>query len=136
MNAHDATVFKGQALTISQPDQSAFEAQGLRAFFEYRDLGIKDATRGKFGAHVIRAVPGTKSEPQWHIHDLDFQMVYVLQGWVVFEYEGEGERTLRAGSCVLQPPGIRHREVRHSDDLELIEIISPAEFETHPVEAP
>jgi len=38
---------------------------------------------------------------------------------------------LRAGSSVLQPPGIRHREVRHSDDLELIEIISPADFTTH-----
>ncbi len=131
MNAHDATLFKGQAFTISQPDQSAFEARGLRAFFEYRDLGIKQGTQGRFGAHVIRAVPGTKSEPLWHVHDLDFQMVYVLQGWVVFEYEGEGEHMLRAGSCVLQPPGIRHREVRHSDDLELIEIISPAEFETH-----
>jgi hypothetical protein len=37
---------------------------------------------------------------------------------------------------VLQPPGIRHREVTHSDDLELIEIISPAEFPTHVAEAP
>jgi hypothetical protein len=32
---------------------------------------------------------------------------------------------------VLQPPGIEHRELRHSDDLELIEITSPAEFSTH-----
>jgi hypothetical protein len=30
----------------------------------------------------------------------------------------------------LQPPGIKHREVTHSDDLELIEICSPASFET------
>ena len=136
MNAHGTTLFKGQAFAISQPDQSAFEARGLRAFFEYRDLGIQDGTKGKFGAHVIRAVPGVDSEPKWHTHDLDFQMVYVLQGWVVFEYEGEGEHTLRAGCCVLQPPGIRHREVRHSDDLELVEIISPAEFETHLCDPP
>jgi quercetin dioxygenase-like cupin family protein len=57
-------------------------------------------------------------------------MVYVTRGWVVFEYEGQGEHVLRAGSCVLQPAGIRHREVRHSDDLELIEITAPAEFGT------
>jgi hypothetical protein len=37
---------------------------------------------------------------------------------------------------VLQPPGIRHREVTHSDDLELIEVTSPAEFATHSAEAP
>ena len=27
---------------------------GLRTFFEYRDLGIGDATKGQFNAHVIR----------------------------------------------------------------------------------
>lgn len=129
-------LWKGQAFTVSHLDGSRFEAQGLRAFFEYRRLGIAEATSGRFGAHVIRAVPGRHSEPQWHTHDLDFQMVYVTRGWVVFEYEGQGEHILREGSCVLQPPGIRHREVRHSDDLELIEITSPAEFGTATADAP
>lgn len=129
-------LWKGQAFSIAHADQGAFEGQGLRAFFEYRDLGIAGATSGRYGAHVIRAVPGRHSEAAWHTHDLDFQMVYVTRGWVVFEYEGEGEHILREGSCVLQPPGIRHREVRHSDDLELIEITSPAAFETAPAEAP
>ena len=62
-------------------------------------------------------------------------MVYILKGWVVFEYEGQGEITLREGSSVLQPPGIKHREVTHSDDLELIEICSPASFETELTDA-
>lgn len=130
------TLYNNQAFTISHADASAFEGAGLRPFFEYRDLGIEAATKGKFAAHVIRAVPGAESPAQWHTHDLDFQMAFVLKGWVVFEYEGEGEHILRAGSCVLQPPGIRHREVRHSDDLELIEIVSPASFETKEAEAP
>ncbi len=129
-------MWKGQAFTICHADDGKFEGQGLRAFFEYRQLGIAEATQGKFGAHVIRAVPGRHSEAAWHTHDLDFQMVYVTRGWVVFEYEGQGEHVLREGSCVLQPPGIRHREVIHSDDLELIEITSPAEFATGNVAAP
>ena len=57
-------------------------------------------------------------------------MVYVLKGWVRFEYDGVGEVLLEAGSCVNQPPGILHREIEHSQDLELLEITSPAEFET------
>ena len=73
------------SFTMSHADDSAFVGHGLRAFFEYRDLNIKSATSGKFGAHVIRAVPGMKSAGAWHIHDLDFQMVYVTKGWVVFE---------------------------------------------------
>lgn len=104
--------------------------RGLRAFFEYRDLGIKDATAGKFVAHVIRAIPGVHAMPQRHHHEVEFQMVYVLKGWIKFDYEGVGEVTLTAGTCVHQPPGIRHTELGHSDDLELIEIVMPAEFGT------
>ena len=130
------TMWNGQAFTVSHADASAFEGAGLRPFFEYRKLGIQEATQGRFDAHVIRAVPGMESPGAWHAHDLDFQMVFVLKGWVVFEYEGEGEHVLRAGSCVLQPPGIRHREARHSDDLELIEIVSPADFGTRDTEPP
>ena len=127
-------LWKGQSFSVSHSDGTGTNAGGfeggLRSFFEYRDLGIKSATDGKFVAHVIRAVPGKHTEPQWHTHNLEFQMVYILKGWVKFEYEEEGEIILREGSSVLQPPGIKHREVSHSDDLELIEICSPAEFET------
>ena len=130
------SLWKGQAFSISHPDQTEFKSRGLRAFFEYRDLGIDHATGGQYGAHVIRAVPDAHSEPNWHIHDLDFQMIYITKGWVIFEYEGQGEVVMREGSCALQPPGIRHREVNHSDDMELIEIISPASFETSDVDAP
>lgn len=139
-------IWKGQAFTCSHVDGTglAHEAQGveagfhggLRAFFEYRQLGIKEATKGAYTAHVIRAIPGRHAEPQWHIHHLDFQMIYILKGWVIFEYEGQGEVTFRAGSAALQPPGIKHREISHSDDLELIEITSPAEFETELTDPP
>ena len=47
-----------------------------------------------------------------------------------FHYEGVGEVTLKAGSCVHQPPAIKHIELAHSDDLELIEIVMPADFKT------
>ena len=129
-----------QAFCVSHADGSGtFKSNftgGLRAFFEYRNLGVDDATQGKYSANVIRAVPGRHAEPAWHIHQLDFQMIYILQGWVTFEYEGQGEVTFRPGSAALQPPGIRHREIRHSDDLELIEITSPAEFKTESVDKP
>jgi mannose-6-phosphate isomerase-like protein (cupin superfamily) len=130
------SLWQNQAFTVAHADAGRFEGAGLRPFFEYRDLGIAAATQGRYGAHVIRAVPGMESPAQWHSHRLDFQMVYVTQGWVIFEYEGQGEQVLRAGSCVLQPPGIRHREVRHSDDLELLEITAPAQFETREEAAP
>ena len=114
---------------VHHHDEGAFD-QGLRAFFAYRDLGLRDATGGQFGANVIRAVPGTGAKPEWHTHALGFQFVYVLQGWVEFEYQDIGQVRLEKGSSVMQPPGIRHREVSHSADLEMLEITSPAEFVT------
>jgi mannose-6-phosphate isomerase-like protein (cupin superfamily) len=63
-------------------------------------------------------------------------MYYVIRGWIEFDYEGVGVVRAEAGSCVHQPPEIRHKEIAHSDDLELIEITLPAEFETAEVAAP
>jgi quercetin dioxygenase-like cupin family protein len=107
--------------------------RGLRSFFEYRDLGIKRATDGRVDAHVIRAAAGTEFSSQPHLHQTDFQLVYVLKGWIEFEYEGQGRVRLEAGSCVHQPPGIRHREVGHSEDIEMLEVVLPANFRTEEV---
>jgi mannose-6-phosphate isomerase-like protein (cupin superfamily) len=57
----------------------------------------------------------------------------VLKGWIEFEYEGQGLVRLEAGSCVYQPPSIRHRETKHSDDVEMLEIVMPGIFETEEV---
>jgi len=75
-------------------------------------------------------VPGEGAKPDWHTHALGFQFVLVLKGEATFEYEDIGTVTLRPGNSVLQPPMIRHREVSHCDDLELLELTQPAEFVT------
>ena len=111
---------------------------GLREIFEYRDLGIQDGTKGDFVAHLIRH-NGKKVADQvqkWHVHDCHFQFVYVMNGWATFEYEGQGQHTIRKGDCILQTPGIRHREIACSDDFEVLEIVSPGDFATRVVETP
>jgi quercetin dioxygenase-like cupin family protein len=122
-----------KGFTASHAGDAQFTA-GLRSFFEYRDLGVKDATEGRVAAHVIRALPGAPFNGVPHRHGVTFQLVYVLKGWIEFEYEGQGVVRLEPGSCVHQPPGIRHREVGHSDDVEMLEIVMPADYAT--VEVP
>jgi hypothetical protein len=114
---------------------AVFRTDGLRAFFAYRDLGLRDATGGEVVAHVIRAVPGAPFEGRPHRHRTTLQFVYVLKGWIEFEYEGQGVVRLETGSSAYQPPLIRHREVGHSDDVELLEIVMPAGFATEEVDA-
>ena len=113
---------------------------GLRTFMEYRDLGVATATHGDFRAHVIRVKkdgPGAHDlhTTGLHRHECDFQMFYVLKGWMKFIYEGQGEHTFNAGDCVLQPAGIVHNELECSDDVEILEIYSPAVHQTLKVEA-
>jgi len=111
-----------------------FTGGGLRGFFAYRDLGIERSTAGRFGATHIKA---TRACPAgqgtgWHRHRLGFQMVYLLKGWAKFAYDGHGVMTLRPGSCIHQPPGIRHELVSCSRDCEMLEITSPAAFDSVP----
>jgi quercetin dioxygenase-like cupin family protein len=119
---------------VSHARHGAFRRDGLRPFYEYRDLGIEAATSGRFHAEVIRPNADNPGKAGPHRHALDFQIVYVLKGWVVFDYEGVGKVRLEAGDCVHQPPGIIHAEIEHSDDLEMLEITAPARFETTPVD--
>ena len=127
-----------QRFSVSRADGAVYTT-GLRSFMEYRDLGIADATHGQFRAHVIRIkkdAPGSHElhTTGLHQHQCDFQMFYVLKGWIRFVYEGQGEHTFHAGDCVLQPPGIVHNELDCSDDVEVLEVYSPAVHETRVVQ--
>ena len=45
--------------SIQHASEGTFRYDGLRKYFEYRDLGIHQATQGKAVMHVIRAREGT-----------------------------------------------------------------------------
>jgi mannose-6-phosphate isomerase-like protein (cupin superfamily) len=121
-----------QRIAISHHRDEDFKADGLRAYAHYRDLGFADATHGLVQAHVIRLIgPCNPAEvSKLHFHDVEFQMVYVLKGWVKTYMEGQGETLMRQGSAWTQPPRIKHLIMDYSDDVELLEVILPAEFRT------
>jgi hypothetical protein len=105
---------------------------GLRRYAKYRDLGMNKATGGMVQAHVVRFVPPCRPEEvsKRHYHDVDFQMVYVLKGWLKTELDGQGAHVMRAGSCWIQPPRIEHVVLDYSDDCEVLEVVLPADFKT------
>ena len=121
-----------QRIAISHYRDEDFKADGLRAYAHYRDLGIAAASHGLAQAHVIRLIgPCNPAEvSKLHFHDVEFQMVYVLKGWVKTYMEGQGETLMKAGSAWTQPPRIKHLIMDYSDDVELLEVILPAEFKT------
>jgi len=121
-----------QRIAISHHREEDFKADGLRAYAKYRDLGIAAASHGLAQAHVIRLQgPCDPAEvSKLHFHDVEFQMVYVLKGWVKTYMDGQGETLMLEGSAWTQPPKIKHMILDYSDDVELLEVILPAEFKT------
>jgi mannose-6-phosphate isomerase-like protein (cupin superfamily) len=121
-----------QRIAISHYRDEDFKADGLRAYAHYRDLGVAEASQGLARAHVIRLIgPCNPDEvSKLHFHDVDFQMVYVLKGWVKTYMEGQGETLMKQGSSWTQPPRIKHLIMDYSDDVELLEVILPADFKT------
>jgi quercetin dioxygenase-like cupin family protein len=120
-----------QRFTASHLREADFRT-GLRRYAAYRDLGISGATHGVAQAHVIRFIPPCRPEEvsKLHYHDVDFQMVYVLKGWIKTEFDGEGAVVMQTGSAWIQPPRIKHKVLDYSDDCEVLEIILPADFKT------
>jgi len=121
-----------QRVAVSHHREEDFKADGLRAYAKYRDLGISDASHGLAQAHVIRLLPpcNPAEVSKLHYHDVEFQMVYVLKGWVKTYMDGQGETLMKEGSAWTQPPKIKHMILDYSDDVELLEVILPAEFKT------
>ncbi|MEM7239090.1 MAG: cupin [Pseudomonadota bacterium] len=131
---------RGHALKTSQVDDSRFEIDGPRAFFGYRDPGIAQVSKGRFGAHATRGVPLPHRASQRHTDDRDFRMDYVTRDRDMFgDAQANADVTspaLRAGSCSRRPAGVRHRGVTLSTDMEPIEVFSPAGVPTRPSEVP
>ena len=101
-----------------------------RAGMHYRDL-IPTRLGGSVIASHIRIPDGGPVPDMVHYHTVGFQLIFCYRGWVDVLYEDQGEMIrLHAGDCVNQPPGIRHRVVHASPNIEVIEIGVPAEHVT------
>jgi mannose-6-phosphate isomerase-like protein (cupin superfamily) len=121
-----------QRFVVSHFDEKDFTATSPRAYLLKRDLGVREATNGMATVHVVRAARPCEPEtlPGMHRHMADFQYFYVLKGWQRMLIEGQGEVMVRANEGWLQPPAIEHQVLAYSDDLEVLCVSLPADFET------
>lgn len=101
-----------------------------RAGMAYRDL-LPGRSQGRVIASHIRIPDGGPVPDYVHYHQVVFQIIFCVRGWVRVVYEDQGPPfVMEPGDCVLQPPQIRHRVLECSDGLEVVEISAPAEHRT------
>jgi uncharacterized cupin superfamily protein len=109
---------------------------GRREFFTDGDLGVTDASHGEMRAQVMSAITGMTEPTGWPDHVGAGQFLDVLKGWVDLAFETGERLRLEAGESRFIPSGMRHNEIRPSDDLEILEVSMPADMGTVPCDRP
>ena len=124
-------------IVLSRLDDTKWTQKGLRPFLEYRDLGLAEATEGRIGGTIGRAIktfePGGGAKR--HTHDTTFHLIFVMRGWFRTEFEGLGEVIVRAGDCIAYQGEIPQEHIQYSDDFEVMQIASPADYGTQNIES-
>lgn len=116
--------------------ESAPSVPGRRSFFQYRDLGVMDASNGALRAQTMTAVAHMTEPTGWHYHECDGQFIYVLKGWVDLEFGSGDSMRIKTGESLFIPGGMKHNEFGCSEDLEILELSTPGEMGTVPCEPP
>jgi uncharacterized RmlC-like cupin family protein len=119
-------------IVLSRLADANWSRTGLRPFLEYRDLGLAEATEGRVGGTIGRAIK--KFEPGGgagrHYHDTGFHLIFVMRGWFRTDFEGLGEVVVRQGDCIAYQGEIPQEHIEYSDDFEVMQIASPADYRT------
>jgi hypothetical protein len=124
-------------IVLSRLEGTNWTRSGLRPFLEYRDLGLAEATEGRVGGTIGRAIK--KFEPgggaKRHYHDTSFHFIFVMRGWFRTEFEGLGEVVVREGDCIAYQGEIPQEHIEYSDDFQVMQIAAPADYGTVSIES-
>jgi quercetin dioxygenase-like cupin family protein len=109
---------------------------GRRDWLQYLDAGLAEASGGRVRATLSAATGAMTTETGWHYHECEMQIAYITKGWIDLQYEDGTEVRLEAGDVMFVPGGVRHNELRTSDDIAGLEITIPADMGTVPCDKP
>jgi quercetin dioxygenase-like cupin family protein len=135
--ANDVMTLSQQKMKVGHSSaKKPVMSPGRREFFSYRDLCIKDASGGAMRGQVMKAKTSMTQPTGWHYHTCEGQFVYLLNGWVELEFETGETLRCEKGDSIYIPGGLKHNELRTSDDFEALEVSVPGELGTVSCEKP
>lgn len=137
--------WQGQRFVRSLAADAVWKKQSWRVpGFEVRDTGIGVATGGVATVRVARPVVVVEKEEEEKegagnsarrtevvtSHTSDILFTFVLSGSCTLHGENQGAHVLVDGDAYVIPPGLKTSLADCSDDLSLLEVSLPADFET------
>ncbi len=119
--------FSGQRFCRSEAAKAVW-TPFRRPGFEARETGISAATAGAASVSVARLVD--RAPGPFTSHTSDILFTFVLSGSMTLRGERQDAHALSAGDAYVIPPGMKTALLDCSDDLHLLEVSLPADFET------
>ncbi len=118
--------FGGQRFVRHEAEIAPWKPWRLEGF-ACRDMGISLATDNLASVQVARL----SGNPQNHYysHHAEFLFIFVLQGTMTLDCEGHDPQPLVADDSFVVPAGLHYRLDDCSDDIQLLEVVLPADFE-------
>lgn len=114
-------------LTRGEADQSPDEGRMIQRVDHPGLVLITGAeTSGRLGLIEVAARRGT--EPPRHVHHWEDEIVYLLEGALVFSLDGEEIRCAE-GNCLVLPAGREHTYRVESEEVRLLVMVVPAGLE-------
>lgn len=81
---------------------------------------------GDITCFLVRCAVG--SEIEEHVHPMETDVIYVLEGKATMWIEDRGEFPLEPGVFVVVPEGLRHRTYDVKEELLIYDVFTPAMF--------
>lgn len=119
--------FGGQKFCRSEVEKAVWAPWRLPGF-EARETGIGAATAGMASVQVAR--PVDRNHGQVTHHNADILFTFVLSGSMTLHGEAQGAHALTEGDAYVIPPHLKTALTDGSEDLQLLEVALPADFET------
>ena len=126
-NLNPGRDFGGQVFCRSEVEKAVWKPWRLQGF-EARETGIGTATRGVASVQVARPVGHVDGQATSHTSDILF--TFVLSGSLTLHGHQQGAHPLSEGDAYVIPPDMKTRLSDCSEDLQLLEVSLPADFET------
>ncbi len=124
-----------RTIALDGPDKHVV-GTGPRSFFDYRDLGVAEATGRLIEVQVVRAQRAKEGGTGWHSHNMA-QLSFGLSGWAMLDVEQvAGQVRQGCGDALSIPAHWRHNASSFSDDYWALQLQIPADYDTVEREAP
>lgn len=114
-----------QANKVYVLDYDSTEDEHIPGAGTIRRIITRDRTGMDLTFSKGRLEPGAGHH--WHVHDVQDEAVFVLEGEGTMHIEGHGDVAYKPGMCIVIPRGVRHYNENTSQaDAVLISVFNPA----------